>query len=714
MKFLRVEVDNWRPFQGQSEMDLAASESQPITLVFGKNGGGKTSLLTAIYWCLYGEADLEEGKSDQHLVNDHAVREAPATLSDPVRATVTLYAAHTAHGTMSLHRIERRKRAHVMHGAHIESPDSLIVERFAPPTAFRPGDDVAAVYSASRAHAERFEAELAQPVINSLLPKGLAKYFFYPGETLAFPFKDDKKSQDNLGEFLREVSGSSKFAPFAKLIDTAHKRLAEKSRLHAKADRATMTLQSEIEALERDQAEKEQLLPQISDELDAAVANRAAVIAQLDALSAFQVVLAEAETARQAQRAAEKAVEHAEQSLSDALRDAYLCVGSPIFDTVLQVFSQRQYPKDVSSALVAQMRDSMKCICDRDLDEEMLARIAQLSPADDAVAIRMIALASRASDLRGRNLDSGDVDKARVALNTAIQQRSDRIQQCDTAEARLTAAGAAHFAGVEADNLVTERTRKDDEIRSLQTTLADLKASIQRIQDSIESKEKAKQEAAPQIHKAAHQAEAIAKEMQGLLKAIADKQADVAREQLDKLIAENYVIYKNNISAKVDAEFRVKVYDDTGDEQIEKPVGDLSGSETALLTYAFAAAAARLIPQYQTLDKLLTTIPEFAEVENIPLVVDAPFAGLGPENKRRVMDLMARGFSQVVMFTEAADTDVLEEASEKIGAEHLVRFEGDMDADVESTFKWKDRTYTYASPSSEAARSTLECIKDGT
>ena len=714
MKFLRLEVDNWRPFQGQSEMDLAASESQPITLVFGKNGGGKTSLLTAIYWCLYGAADLEEGKSDQHLVNDYAVREAHATLSEPVKATVTLYAAHTAHGTMSLHRIKRQQRAHVMQGTHIENPDSLTVERFAPPTGFRPGDDVAAAYSASKANAERFEAARAQPVINNLLPKGLAKYFFYPGETLAFPFKDDKKSQDNLGEFLREVSGSSKFAPFATLIDTAHKRLAQKSKLHADADSATKTLQSEIEALEREQAEQEELLPQISGELDAAVENRNAVVAQLDALNAFQVVLAEAETARQAQHAAEEAVEHAEQSLSDALRDAYLCVGFPIFDALLEMFSQRKYPKDVSSALVAQMRDSMKCICDRDLDEETLERLARLAPADDSVATRMIALASRASDLRGRNLGPGDVDSARVALDTAIQQRSDRIQQRDRAEANLTAAGAAHFADVDKDNLVAERTRTDTEIRSLETTLAGLKASIEGIKDSIDSKAKAKQEAAPQIHKAAHQAEAIAKEMKGLLKAIANKQADVAREQLDKLIAKNYVIYKNNLSAEIDAEFRVKVYDDTGDERIEKPVGDLSGSETALLTYAFAAAAARLIPQYQTLDKLLTTIPTFTEVENIPLVVDAPFAGLGPENKRRVMDLMSRGFSQVVMFTEAADTDVLEEASEKIGAEHLVRFEGDMAADVEPTFEWKGRTYTYASPNSEAAKSTLEGIKDGT
>ena len=714
MKFLRVEVDNWRPFQGTSVMDLAASESQPITLIFGKNGGGKTSLLTAIYWCLYGEADLEEGKSDQHLVNDYAVRKGPATLSEPVRATVTLYAAHTARGTMSLHRIERRRRAYVVNGDHIESPDGLTVERFAPPARFRLGDDVVAAYNVSAADAERFDAERAQPVINNLLHKGLAKYFFYPGETLAFPFKDDKKSQDNLGEFLREVSGRSKFAPSTGLIDTAHRQLAEKSKRHAEADRATKTLQSEIEALERGKAEEEARLPQISGERDAAVANRAAVIAQLDAMNAFQVVLAQAETERQAVLAADAAVEHAEQSLSDALRHAYLCVGSPIFDAVLEVFSQTKYPKDVSSALVEQMRESMKCICDRDLDQETLERLTHLSPADDSVANRMIALASRASDLRGRNTAPGSVDIARIALNTAIWERSDRIQRSDTAEAALTAAGAAHFAGVDKGNLVDERSRKDNEIRDLESKIGGLKATIQGIESSIDSKAKAKKEAAPQIHKAAHQAEAIAKEMQGLLKAIADKQADVAREQLEEFIAENYVIYKSTIRAGIDSEFRVRVYDGTGDDRIEKPVGDLSGSETALLTYAFAAAAAQLIPQYQTLDKLLTTTPVFGNVEHIPLVVDAPFASLGPEYKRRVMDLMARGFSQVVMFTEAADTDVLEEASGKIGAEYLVRFEGDMDANVEPTFEWKDRTYTYASPSSEVVRSTLERIEDGT
>ena len=82
---------------------------------------------------------------------------------------------------------------------------------------------------------------------------------------------------------------------------------------------------------------------------------------------------------------------------------------------------------------------------------------------------------------------------------------------------------------------------------------------------------------------------------------------------------------------------RVRVYDDTGDERIEKPVGDLSGSETALLTYAFAAAAARLIPRNQTLDKLLTTIPEFDEVEGTSRWLWTPIRQPRPGNTSAVL-----------------------------------------------------------------------------
>ena len=707
MKFLRIEVENWRPFWGSSEMDLAVSADRPITLVFGKNGGGKTSLLTAIYWCLHGEMNLEEGKGKQHLVNDYAVKEHVATPSDPVRATVTVYASHTTDGTAALYRIERKQLAYEVNSVRTEAKDGLTVDRISPHHSYRPGDDVVAACRHQGANIEHFEGRAAQRIVDNLLPRELAKYFFYPGETLAFPFKDDTKSQKDLKIFLREISGSSKFAPFTALTKSASKKLTEKSNKHAAADKTTKRLQHEIGELSNQLDDLQKQLPRVQDERDAASENRSEIVARLAALDAFEVVLGNAEAARDAQKAAETAVNHAEQSLSDALRDAYLCVADPLFEAVLEVFGKRRYPQDISSALVQQLRESRKCICKRELDDKMLTDLEPLSRTDDSVTNRMIALASHASDPRISTADRAAVDAARDALDEALKHRSSAIQACDSAEARLEAAGAAKFDGIDKDNLVAERSKKDNEIRGFDMKIGGLQRSIEDIEKSIDKKEKEKTDAAPQMHRAAHEAAAIAREIAALLDAISTKQADVAREQLEELIAQNYRIYKSNIRAGVDPEFGVRVYDDTGDRKIEKPVGDLSGSETALLTYAFAAAAAKLLPQYQTLDKLLTTIPEFGEVENIPLVVDAPFASLGPEYKRRVIDLMTVGFSQVIMFTEATDTGVLERVSQHIGGQYLVHFEGNMDDSVETDFEWQGQTYTYASKNSDVVKSSL-------
>ena len=228
MKFLRVEVDNWRPFRGHSAMNIAAADGRPITLVFGKNGGGKTSLLTAIYWCLYGSTDLEEDKGDQNLVNDHAVQDLGATKDHPARATVTLFASHTTMGKAFLYRIRRSQRAYETNGARTETLDGLTVERIEQPGDYSPGDDITAVWQHQTPNC--FEGGPAKELIeHTLLAEGLAKYFFYPGETLSFPFKGDDDSRGQLKEFLREISGRGKFEPYADTIAEARRILEQPS-----------------------------------------------------------------------------------------------------------------------------------------------------------------------------------------------------------------------------------------------------------------------------------------------------------------------------------------------------------------------------------------------------------------------------------------------------------------------------------------------------
>ena len=55
MQLRQLTVENLGPFVGTHRLDLAVSSQAPVVLVHGENMRGKTSLFSAIKWCLYGE-----------------------------------------------------------------------------------------------------------------------------------------------------------------------------------------------------------------------------------------------------------------------------------------------------------------------------------------------------------------------------------------------------------------------------------------------------------------------------------------------------------------------------------------------------------------------------------------------------------------------------------------------------------------------------------
>lgn len=61
MKLLKLTLNNFGPYFGTQILDLDVSDSAPIILVYGENERGKTSLLRAIRWCLYGEVHNQGG-----------------------------------------------------------------------------------------------------------------------------------------------------------------------------------------------------------------------------------------------------------------------------------------------------------------------------------------------------------------------------------------------------------------------------------------------------------------------------------------------------------------------------------------------------------------------------------------------------------------------------------------------------------------------------
>lgn len=63
MKINRIRLTNFRCYKGQQDwLDLSTTPTANLVIVFGENMKGKTSLLQAIRWCLYGSARDRQGK----------------------------------------------------------------------------------------------------------------------------------------------------------------------------------------------------------------------------------------------------------------------------------------------------------------------------------------------------------------------------------------------------------------------------------------------------------------------------------------------------------------------------------------------------------------------------------------------------------------------------------------------------------------------------
>src|SRR5262249_25169024 len=77
VKLLSMTLKNFRQFYREQELMFASdSRNRNVTVIHGYNGAGKTALLNAFVWALYGELtpDLE---APERLQNEAAVAETP-------------------------------------------------------------------------------------------------------------------------------------------------------------------------------------------------------------------------------------------------------------------------------------------------------------------------------------------------------------------------------------------------------------------------------------------------------------------------------------------------------------------------------------------------------------------------------------------------------------------------------------------------------------
>ena len=73
MVISKIELCNFRIYQGLNIIELTPEDSKNIFIVSGKNGFGKTTFLMSLVWCLYGRQMIEVDDIYQKEIQEQGV-----------------------------------------------------------------------------------------------------------------------------------------------------------------------------------------------------------------------------------------------------------------------------------------------------------------------------------------------------------------------------------------------------------------------------------------------------------------------------------------------------------------------------------------------------------------------------------------------------------------------------------------------------------------
>lgn len=195
-----LSVLDFRVFSGAHDFDLVPKikrgKNAPIVLFGGLNGGGKTTILSALKLALYGKGVLGSGATvaEYHQYLRECIHRAHNSIAKPTRAAIELTFRYAQYGVISSYQLTRDW--FVDHAGKVK--EGLIISRDGHPLT-------------------ELSYDQAQAFLNELIPIGVSELFFFDGEKIAS--LAEETSGDALRESINKLLGLD-------LIDRLHSDLS--------------------------------------------------------------------------------------------------------------------------------------------------------------------------------------------------------------------------------------------------------------------------------------------------------------------------------------------------------------------------------------------------------------------------------------------------------------------------------------------------------
>ena len=635
MKLEYLKLNNFRQYYGEQTIRFAYDSPRHVTVIRGINGAGKTSLFTALNWCLYGESTDNMGE----LVSKRAVTEDTGT----VETRVELGFSHEG-----VKYVAKRRREGYLFEEIVTSESD---ETFA---LFQIGTN------------GQYEA-IRDPTwkIGCILPSDVRKYFFFDGEKIdefARPGHED------------EVRNAVRKVLKIEAIDRAKEHLqkvASNYRTELKKHTEEGKLQELLSRREKIQTQRDEIAGALNEHQQEIVA---AKNHEEDIDQKLKKIESSRHLAEERARIKDEVTELQRQEnqrwleVRDSANRGFVSLAKPALESAKGILEGKrrrgEIPPGIRETLLNDLLAEMQCICGRSIQDGSEEHQNILERLKESISSSLeITVLDTASDLNHLLRQVQDIRENVKSLMGNIQVFDLEIE---SREGRLKEIGKQLK-----DSDIAEVRQLENNLEQQRNTIKALEAEIHHARGRIEEKEKQIAERDEEINKAqASQQRAryyqkcvtLATDSASTAGEIYERFADDMRKTIE-MEAQNIfqqLIWKESHfkGINLSADYRLDVVDRYDMEA--RP--EMSAGERQVLSLAFIAGLAKVA----------------REGETMPLVMDTPFGRLSSAHREMITEHLPEIADQLILFVtdeELRDQDqARENLAPKIGAEYKLNF----------------------------------------
>ncbi len=632
MKINEIEFKNFRNFKDEGK--ICCSTDGKVTIVYGKNGDGKTTLHQLFQWIFYGHVHFNKTTTDR-LYN--LAYEAERSFGETFEVLGRIDFDHD--------------------GARFYLTRTYIYKK-----GLNDSEKIGEDLSLLRMDDDKNWKPIDRPqeVIDKLLPSGLADYFFFDGESMIADLR--VKGKDSAGKLRKAL-----FSMFD--LDVIESAITHIGRTDLKTtvlgklylSKGSIDSDGDISAVKSNIKSAQTQIEKLSQQLEKDEAEKTVkqnIVRSISEKIGSTKSKEDYEKQRKALKAQRdlfiKNAESARADFGDDVLDMFpkLLISKAVADAKAKInlkISQNKLPSGISKKLIEHLlsESTTECICGNPLCAEsrmhIRAYLDMLPPKSFSNLYNEFTATARRW---GKEFDKERIEKHIKSVLSNDEQAEgcdNQIRELDEAEKKSPDIEDLVVGRQQAENDIAEL---DQQISNLKTELIKYKIYLKKQMETFD-----KLTIDTQLGVAIR---AKIRIMEQVLDYFKKKLEDESKEYSQKLEKNIQILIDSMLTSKrtvsVSPEFSVRVTDSFNDES-------KSEGQFAVVSFAYIGGILRMLQSEKTLSS-----------KEYPLVLDGPFSKLDADQRQNVINMIPEFAPQVILFSK----DDLTFAPEHIGREWTI------------------------------------------